>query len=130
MQNLERTHETLYQLSQTGIKFSVDDFGTGYSSLTYLKRFPIDTLKIDRSFIKDIIKDSDDKAITTAIIAMAHSLKLQVVAEGVETMEQMEFLRSLQCESMQGFLFYKPLSLEAFKALLKEGKVLALFSGD
>lgn len=130
MQNLERTHETLYQLSQTGIKFSVDDFGTGYSSLTYLKRLPIDTLKIDRSFIKDIIQDPDDKAITTAIIAMAHSLKLQVIAEGVETTDQLEFLRSLQCDSLQGFLFYKPLSSEAFKALLKEGKVLALFSPD
>lgn len=130
MQNIERTHETLYQLSKTGIKFSVDDFGTGYSSLTYLKRFPIDTLKIDRTFIKDIIQDSDDKAITTAIIAMAHSLKLQVVAEGVETKEQLEFLRSLRCDSLQGFLFYKPLSLEAFKALLKEGKVLALFSAE
>jgi diguanylate cyclase (GGDEF)-like protein/PAS domain S-box-containing protein len=130
VKNLERTHETLYQLSQMGIKFSVDDFGTGYSSLTYLKRFPIDTLKIDRSFIKDIIQDPDDKAITTAIIAMAHSLKLKVVAEGVETREQVEFLRSLQCDSLQGFLFYKPLTPEAFKAVLKEGKGLALFAPD
>ncbi|MFI5303695.1 MAG: EAL domain-containing protein [Nitrospiria bacterium] len=126
MHNLERTRETLQLLNQKGVRFSVDDFGTGYSSLSYLKRFAINTLKIDRSFIKDIIQDPDDKAITAAVIAMAHSLKLQVIAEGVETKEQLQYLQSLNCDSLQGFLFCKPLPPEDFRALLLRKKALEI----
>ena len=92
-----------------GLHISVDDFGTGYSSLSYLKRFPLDTLKIDQSFIREVTTDPDNAAITTAIIAMAHSLKLRVVAEGVETEEQLAFLREQGCQAMQGFLYSRPL---------------------
>ncbi|MBI1823803.1 MAG: EAL domain-containing protein [Nitrospirae bacterium] len=127
MHNLEKTRETLHLLNQNGIRFSIDDFGTGYSSLSYLKRFSIDTLKIDRSFIKDIIQDPDDRAITTAVIAMAHSLKLQVVAEGVETREQLECLRSLQCDFLQGYLFCKPVPSSEFRTLLNGKKSLEAY---
>jgi diguanylate cyclase (GGDEF)-like protein len=109
MKNAKETASTLQVLKEMGLRFSIDDFGTGYSSLSYLKRFPLDTLKIDQSFIREITTDSDNAAITTAIIAMAHSLKLKVVAEGVETEEQLAFLRDHGCHAMQGFLYSKPL---------------------
>jgi diguanylate cyclase (GGDEF)-like protein len=99
----------LEQLKSIGVQIAIDDFGTGYSSLAYLKRFPIDTLKIDRSFIRDIPANSGDKKITRAIIAMAHSLKLKVVVEGVETAEQLKFLRSQRCDAVQGYFLYRPL---------------------
>ncbi|OQW91820.1 MAG: diguanylate cyclase [Beggiatoa sp. IS2] len=99
----------LRELKKMGVRIAIDDFGTGYSSLSYLKRFPVNTLKIDRSFIQDICHNRDDAAITTAIIAMAHSLQLSVVAEGVETLGQLEFLRHRRCEVAQGFLFSRPL---------------------
>jgi diguanylate cyclase (GGDEF)-like protein len=99
----------LEQLKSLGVQLVIDDFGTGYSSLAYLKRFPIDTLKVDRSFIRDIPGDSSDRKITRAIIAMAHSLKLKVVAEGVETAEQLKFLRAQRCDSVQGYLLHRPL---------------------
>ncbi len=111
----------LRELKGMGIKFSIDDFGTGYSSLSYLKRFPIDTIKIDRSFIRDCISNPDDAAIVRAIVSMAASLKLRVVAEGVETREQLEFLRTLKCDGMQGYLFSKPLPPAEFAALLDRG---------
>jgi EAL domain-containing protein (putative c-di-GMP-specific phosphodiesterase class I) len=88
----------------------MDDFGTGYSSLSYLKKFPIDVIKIDRSFIKDIPDSQDDKEITSAVIAMAHKLKLKVVAEGIETAAQLGFLRRQHCDVGQGYLFDKPIS--------------------
>lgn len=108
---MERSDETLMTLTDLkvrGIKLAIDDFGTGYSMLSYLKYFPIDRIKIDRSFIRDITTDSDDAAITEAIVVMAHSLKLKVVAEGVETEEQLDFLRRCGCEEVQGYYFSRP----------------------
>ncbi|MFT7413755.1 MAG: EAL domain-containing protein (putative c-di-GMP-specific phosphodiesterase class I) [Methylophagaceae bacterium] len=99
---------------------SIDDFGTGYSSLAYLKRFPIDKLKIDRAFIKDLPLDSDDAAISRAIIVMADELGLQVVAEGVETQAQLDFLKKHQCDYIQGYLIAKPMAAEDFTTLLKQ----------
>ncbi len=109
MKNARETAATLRVLKDMGLHISIDDFGTGYSSLSYLKRFPLDTLKIDQSFIREVTSDPDNAAITTAIIAMAHSLKLRVVAEGVETEEQLAFLRDHGCQAMQGFLYSRPL---------------------
>jgi diguanylate cyclase (GGDEF)-like protein/PAS domain S-box-containing protein len=109
MQNAEATILTLRELKRLGVRISIDDFGIGYSSLSYLKRLPIDTLKIDQSFVRDITTDPDDAAIATAVIALAHTLKLQVIAEGVETQEQLEFLAARHCDRMQGYLFSRPL---------------------
>jgi len=110
MRNTTSTMEAINTLSDMGIRFAIDDFGTGYSSLSYLRRFPIDTLKIDRSFINDVTTDADAAAIATAIIVMAQSLKLDVIAEGVETEEQLAFLSDNGCQASQGFLYCKPLS--------------------
>ncbi len=103
---------TLERLKAMGVKVAIDDFGTGYSSLSYLKRFPIDALKIDRSFIRDVTEDPDDAAISQAIVSLARSLRLQVVAEGVETPEQLEFVRDLGCDTVQGFLISEPLPVD------------------
>ncbi len=113
MKNEEETIKTLHALKDLGLNLSIDDFGTGYSSLSYLKRFPIDSLKIDRSFIRDLTTNPDDAAITRAIIALAHSLKLRVVAEGVEEERQIELLRQEGCDEMQGFFFSPPVPAEA-----------------
>jgi len=109
MQNAQSAIQTLRELKALGVGLSIDDFGTGYSSLSYLRRFPIDTLKIDQSFIRDIGTDPDDAAIASAIIALAHTLKLSVVAEGVETPGQLEFLARHGCDRTQGYLFSRPL---------------------
>jgi EAL domain-containing protein (putative c-di-GMP-specific phosphodiesterase class I) len=109
MNNAPEAIVMLNELHRMGVSLSIDDFGTGYSSLNYLKRFPIDKLKIDQSFIRDISVDSDDAAIVQAIIAMAHSLRLRVVAEGVEHESQLDFLRGLGNDEYQGYLFSKPL---------------------
>src|SRR5512135_918072 len=114
----EETVTTLKRLKAMGVAVSIDDFGTGYSSLSYLRRFPIDTLKIDASFVRDIAKDSDDAAITKTIISMAHNLKLKVVAEGVETPEQRDFLLENGCDVMQGFLFCAPVPADQAAGLL------------
>ena len=123
MHDPEHAVKLLGSLKQMGIHISMDDFGTGYSSLAYLKRFPIDSLKIDRSFMRDIPGDSDGAAIAHAIIAMARSLRLKVIAEGVEREEQLHFLREHECDEMQGYLFSKPLPEEAFQSLFQEGAV-------
>ncbi|HEX8948794.1 MAG TPA: bifunctional diguanylate cyclase/phosphodiesterase, partial [Dissulfurispiraceae bacterium] len=109
MQNIELIISNLMKLSSMGIRLSIDDFGTGYSSLSYLKKLPVQKLKIDKAFIRGAEKDPGYKAIIGAIIAMAHSLKLYVVAEGVETEEQLELLRSAGCDGIQGFIFSEPL---------------------
>ena len=118
LQDLDNTLIALQRLKDAGVSLSVDDFGTGYSSLSYLKRFPIDTIKIDRSFVKDLDTDLDDAAICAAILAMSQQLGLNVVAEGVETEEQLAFLRRHGCNQIQGFLCSKPLSVENFSAML------------
>jgi EAL domain-containing protein (putative c-di-GMP-specific phosphodiesterase class I) len=109
MQNTRTTMALLTELNRLGVRISIDDFGTGYSSLSYLKRFPVDTLKIDRSFMCDIGTDPDDDAIVKAIIALAQSLELRVVAEGVETPGQLHFLRTHGCNEIQGYLISQPL---------------------
>lgn len=122
MENVDITINTLQELRQMGVHISIDDFGTGYSSLNYLKRFPLDTLKIDQSFVKDITTDANDAAIAKAIIAMAQSMQLKVIAEGVETEEQFSFLRQIGCHAMQGHLFSQPITAEEFEKLLLENK--------
>jgi EAL domain-containing protein (putative c-di-GMP-specific phosphodiesterase class I) len=119
MQNAEAAIQTLRELKQVGVGLSIDDFGVGHSSLSYLKRLPIDTLKIDRSFIRDITTDPDDAAIVTAVLAMARTLKLRVVAEGVETEEQRAFLVAHGCDSAQGWLFSRAVPPEECARLLR-----------
>ncbi len=117
MRDVESTVETLREFKELGLAISIDDFGTGYSSLSYLTRFPIDTLKIDKSFVQDLHIDSDDAAICAAILAMARKLNLNVVAEGVEISEQLEFLRGHGCHQIQGYLFSKPLPADELERL-------------
>ena len=124
MENSDRTISVLNQLHGLGVSLSIDDFGTGYSSLSYLKRFKIDTLKIDQSFVRDLGRDPEDAAIVTAIIAMAHSLGFRTIAEGVETQEQLNFLREKQCDEIQGYFFSKPVPAEEFVQLLRNGGVI------
>lgn len=119
MHNPELAVETLIKLKSMGIRVAIDDFGTGYSSLSYLKRFPINTLKIDQSFVKDVTSNPDDAAIAGAVVAMAHTLKLKVVAEGVETLDQLEFLRSLNCDEMQGYFISRPVPPEELAMFLR-----------
>ena len=124
MQDAEAAILLLEDMKAMGLKLSVDDFGTGYSSLSYLKRFPIDKFKIDQSFVHDLATDTDDAVIVSTIISMAHSLKLKVIAEGVETAEQLAFLKQQGCDEIQGYYFSKPVSAEEFTKLLSSGKGL------
>jgi diguanylate cyclase (GGDEF)-like protein/PAS domain S-box-containing protein len=124
MQDAEAAILLLEDMKAMGLKLSVDDFGTGYSSLNYLKRFPIDKFKIDQSFVCDLTTDTDDAVIVSTIISMAHSLKLKVIAEGVETAEQLAFLKQQGCDEMQGYYFSQPLSAEEFTKLLSSGRGL------
>jgi EAL domain-containing protein (putative c-di-GMP-specific phosphodiesterase class I) len=119
MHDPEQTVRMLNELTALGIHLAIDDFGTGYSSLAYLKRFPVETLKIDRSFIQDVPEDADDVAITLAILAMARNLRIKVTAEGVETKEQLEFLQEHGCDEIQGYLSGRPLPAEEFSGLLR-----------
>ncbi|HKE94011.1 MAG TPA: EAL domain-containing protein, partial [Povalibacter sp.] len=119
MHNPEQSAATLERLSAMGVHISIDDFGTGYSSLSYLRRFPLDKLKIDRSFIRDLMKNADDVSIVKAIISLAHSLRLRVVAEGVETAEQLEFLRQLGCDQYQGYFCSPAVTADAFAELIR-----------
>jgi diguanylate cyclase (GGDEF)-like protein len=125
LRDVERSAEVLDQIRRLGVSISVDDFGTGYSSLSFLRRLPVDRVKLDRSFVQDITRNADDAAIATAVIAMAHGLRLSVVAEGVETAEQLAFLRSHGCDAMQGRLFSPAVAPEELESLVEQGRRLA-----
>jgi len=120
MEKPEQVREVLEQLRELGTLTAIDDFGTGYSSLSYLKHFPLNRLKIDRSFVKDLTSDSDDAVIIEAIIALAHSLRLQVVAEGVETPAQLEFMRRHGCDDVQGYLLGRPMPADELMRFLQQ----------
>ena len=124
MHDVQQVIASLQAFREMGVRLSVDDFGTGYSSLSYLKRFPVDRLKIDQSFVRDLSTDADDVAIAQAIITLGHTLNLRVIAEGVETPEQLTFLRNHQCDEMQGYLFGKPMPAAEFGRLLESGRSL------
>jgi EAL domain-containing protein (putative c-di-GMP-specific phosphodiesterase class I) len=116
--DVERAVERAIAIKRLGVRLAIDDFGTGYSSLTQLKRFPIDTLKVDRSFVRDVASNASDRAIAEAIISLGKKLRVTVVAEGVETAEQVAFLQGQGCDEMQGFYFSKPCHPDGFAELL------------
>ena len=120
MQNAKQTIAAMHELKSAGIQLSLDDFGTGYSSLSYLKNLPLNKLKLDQSFVSALARESTNEAISRAIIGLAHSLNLQVIAEGVETFDQLELLRSLQCDEVQGYLFSRPMPAEDMTRLMNE----------
>ncbi|WP_394777896.1 EAL domain-containing protein, partial [Undibacterium sp.] len=128
MSDAKKTIEVLHHLKALGVEISVDDFGTGYSSLAYLKHFPLDKLKIDIAFIRDVTTNPDDAAIALAVINMAHSLKLQVVAEGVETEAQLAYLRRHRCDQIQGYYFSKPVAAQQLEQMLNDEKCLPMES--
>ena len=119
MSDVDESIRKLRELREMGLRMALDDFGTGYSSLAYLSRLPVDTLKIDRSFVQGVTEHADHTSIVSAIISLAQALRLKVVAEGVETEQQAQMLRLLRCDQAQGFLFSKPLPAEELEALLK-----------
>jgi EAL domain-containing protein (putative c-di-GMP-specific phosphodiesterase class I) len=125
MQNIDSTIAVLKTIKEMGVRLAIDDFGTGYSSLSYLRHLPIDVLKIDQSFVRNLNTDSNDAALVDAIISLGKSLKLNVIAEGIETSEQFEFLKAHQCEEGQGYYFSKAVDGPAFATLLKINRVNA-----
>ncbi|MEM9056803.1 MAG: EAL domain-containing protein [Pseudomonadota bacterium] len=130
MQDATATIQSLQELRSLGVQFAVDDFGTGYSSLSYLKKFPLSRVKIDRSFVMDVTENADDAAIVGAIIAMAHGLNFETVAEGVETAEHLRFLRDSGCDELQGYLFSKPVSGDEVATLLRAQREVPKLAGD
>jgi len=118
MRDVDRAIETMKELRALGVRLSIDDFGTGYSSLSALKRFPVERLKIDRSFIQDLPDDEDDRAVASAVISLGQKLNLRVIAEGVETEAQVAFLRENHCDELQGYHFSRPVAADAIPALL------------
>ena len=130
MNDVEHAIEVMRALKKLGVKLAIDDFGTGYSSLAHLKRFAVDVLKIDQAFVRDLTVDPDDAAIVTTIIALAANLNLQVISEGVETLDQMSFLREHGCSQMQGYYFSRPVPATAIGTVLDENEAqLAAGSG-
>jgi len=130
MSDVSPAVDLLHRMKALGVKLSIDDFGTGYSSFSYLSRFPIDVLKIDRSFVNDITHDANDAAIVASIIALAHNLRLSVIAEGVETAEQLDYLRHQGCDEMQGYYFSRPLPAQEFEQLLRQRRGLAALEDE
>jgi len=125
MHNVAWAIELLEIIRGRGVRLAIDDFGTGYSSMSLMKKFPVDTIKIDRSFVQDLPHDSEDRAIAQAIISMGKALGLTVIAEGVETAEQAAFLREHACDEMQGYLFSKPVPPERIPDLLRSSRLFA-----
>lgn len=125
IENVQQAINTMNQLHGMGITLSLDDFGTGYSSLNYLKRLPIDVLKIDQSFVRELTIGSDDAAIVKAIISLAHNLQLRVIAEGVENQAQLEYLQRHSCDEIQGYYISRPVSAEALAKLLQQESELS-----
>ena len=126
MEDIDKAIAILGTFNNMGLHLSIDDFGTGYSSLNYLKRFPIHTLKIDQSFIRNLDTSFEDAAIVKSIITLAHSLRLSVVAEGVETKEQFDYLDNLGCDEIQGYLFSPPVSANEFSKMLSSSTVFCV----
>ena len=120
MTDIERSVKTLLQLRELGVSLALDDFGTGYSSLNYLQRFPVNMLKIDRSFVQDVLSNPNSATITDAIIALAKSLRLTITAEGIETKEQRDYLQARGCDEGQGFYFSRPANADTIAKLLNE----------
>ncbi len=121
MDNADQAMETLARLKQTGVRLAIDDFGTGYSSLSYLKRFPVDTLKIDRSFVNELDGADESAVIVGVTIRLAHALGMRVVAEGVETQDQLDRLRDLECDLAQGYHIARPLAAELMSEMIGQG---------
>jgi EAL domain-containing protein (putative c-di-GMP-specific phosphodiesterase class I) len=121
MQNVDQATATMRAISDRGVQLAIDDFGTGYSSMSLMKHFPVNTLKIDRCFVRDLGESAQDRAISAAIITLGRALGMTIVAEGVETVEQDAILRGYQCDEFQGFLFSRPVSADQIGALLSKG---------
>jgi ActR/RegA family two-component response regulator len=124
LENVEQTIQAMHELKQLGVSLSLDDFGTGYSSLSYLRRYPVDRIKIDQSFIRDMVVHAGSAALVRSILAMAHNLGLETIAEGVETTEQFEYLRKQPCDEMQGFLFSRAVPAPEIARMLSDGSRL------